>query len=142
MRIKKGKYIICDPCYFYPDSKWSDFCDSFFRNGDGEQQDYDGERFFCANTAYGDGEYDLTDRKAPIAQIAVDAGMIGVIPLDLAIKWCEERGRSLSWVKRTGIIELLQDTDIFCRNGNISFDNYEIITDGSDFDEEESDEYD
>ena len=81
--LPAGRYVIGDPCYHVPDEEWdhvlseSNFfegqCWSHFETKAGTKG-----TVVAFSTAYGDGEYeDAAGRKYP-----VDAGLIGIIPLD------------------------------------------------------------
>lgn len=80
--LPPGKYLIGDPCYHVPDEQWdpvlteSDFfegqCWSSFKRDDGGTG-----TVVAFGTMYGDGSYSWGRR-----HFGVDAGLIGIIPLD------------------------------------------------------------
>ncbi len=59
-----------DPCYVIPDAEWDEFCTYIGTDGDFE---YKGERCRVVSTG-GDGDF---------GGLAVDAGILGVIPISL-----------------------------------------------------------
>lgn len=81
-----GTYYIGDPCYVIADDKWDDFCDYLAiaerLDGSGGVFEFEGHKVFAANTALGDGSY--TDNNGH--EYGVDAGLIGIIPIELCIK--------------------------------------------------------
>ncbi|APR02385.1 hypothetical protein RSJ2_3982 (plasmid) [Clostridium botulinum] len=83
--FKKGKYYIGDPCYAVKEQKdWSKLLDDtdYF---EAENQFYKGYPILGGGTAYGDGIYkDNEGRK-----YSVDAGLIGIMPIEAIDKECE-----------------------------------------------------
>lgn len=83
IKTKKGLFI-GDPCYVIPDEQWSDYVDAYLEARDRGYAhfNFNGVNVGGTNTAYGDGEYyDDEDNSYP-----VDAGLIGVTPLELLSK--------------------------------------------------------
>ena len=79
--VPAGTYVLGDPCYCTPDEHWHSLlesCNYFIDNPIGRLPS--GESILGFGTAYGDGEYkDNFGRSFP-----VDAGLIGLVPLDVA----------------------------------------------------------
>ena len=83
VKSEKGFYV-GDICYVLSDNV---YCDVWGKNGysDGEFLDPEtGLKFAVAGTAYGDGEYEGSNGK----WYPVDAGVIGIVPLELVEKEC------------------------------------------------------
>lgn len=93
----RGNYYIGDPCYVIPDENdaWDELIDNtgFFglHTKDSKGDDivnwddgvflYKGCKCFASGTAYGDGLYSSNIKTS----FPVDAGLIGIIPLDIII---------------------------------------------------------
>lgn len=80
IKTKKGLFI-GDPCYVIPDEQWSDYVDAYLEaRGKGHAHfNFNGVNVGGTNTAYGDGEYSDGEWNS----YPVDAGLIGVTPLEL-----------------------------------------------------------
>lgn len=78
--FKAGTYYVGDPCYVIDADKWQEFLEPYW-NGEGEFE-FEGLRVAAYRTMYGDGVY--FDQEGN--QYGVDAGMIGVIPMELVTK--------------------------------------------------------
>lgn len=82
-----GKYWIIDPCYVIANDDWHSFLDftNYFNGNASDSKDryglyeYNGHRVAVCSTAWGDGGYQ--DQYGN--QYSVDAGCIGVVPLEL-----------------------------------------------------------
>lgn len=82
-----GEYWVGDPCYSVPNDRWMEYLDDAGRDDHphGEPLRFllgylDDKPVLGVGTAYGDGEYaDEMGRRYP-----VDAGLIGLTPVDLA----------------------------------------------------------
>ena len=77
---KKG-FFIGDPCYVIHDEQWSDYVDAYIEARDKGYAhfNFNGKNVGVTNTAYGDGVYyDEEENIYP-----VDAGLIGITPLEL-----------------------------------------------------------
>lgn len=132
MELKKGKYLVVDPCYIYPDDDWSDFGDIYFKTGDGEIETKYGNFFVCG-TAYGDGSYQLKRGGAVIGTMGVDAGLLSVIPLEILKKWgCTD--------SRLGCLIDVEDCEISYNGGDFEFGGFSVNTSGSDDLEDSEDE--
>ena len=90
-----GKYYVIDPCYVFQNADsesnstfWDDFCAFCFPVGNkGEGRNpimatVDALPVFIFSTAYGDGEYPVTDGKVS-GTAGVDAGVLALIPKKL-----------------------------------------------------------
>ena len=78
----KGLFI-GDPCYIIPDKDWDEYLENYYQAeelGGNKHFIFKGKVVGTANTAYGDGTYMGDDHY----EYDVDAGMIGVTPLELA----------------------------------------------------------
>lgn len=83
IKTKKGLFI-GDPCYVIPDEQWSDYVDAYLEARDKGHAhfNFNGVNVGGTNTAYGDGFYDDDEGNS----YPVDAGLIGVTPLELLSK--------------------------------------------------------
>lgn len=78
--LKAGKYYIGDCCYVLREEHgydWGEFCEQFF--DDEEDIVVNKKEIVCYSTAWGDGYYESTIG----FNFPVDAGMIGVTPVEL-----------------------------------------------------------
>ena len=139
-KLKAGLYYVSDPCYLYPEDKWSSFCDKL-SNCREDLFEEGGVQFPVIGTAFGDGYYNLTKKGKSIGAIAVDAGLLAVIPAQLVKRW-KNLKKAKDYQNRALIvlIELKEDAAFSCSEGNFSLGDYSVITDGSDEDENEDDE--
>ena len=87
--VPAGKYVLGDPCYSVPDEDWHMLLESceYFEKPIGT---VNGVQVLAFRTMYGDGEYkDNMGNK-----YGVDAGLIGLVPLEYAdltqINWGKE----------------------------------------------------
>lgn len=100
--VPEGQYVLGDPCYAVPDDLWNDLLDScqFFSFPIGLVQKK-GESFVYHvlgfSTAYGDGCYEGSNGR----QYPVDAGLIGLVPIQLAEEGSYEQGDVLTFTKPT-----------------------------------------
>jgi hypothetical protein len=130
--VPAGTYILGDPCYCVPESKWSEAGESngWFEDSPVATIVVNGvEREFLGfGTTYGDGEYyDSLGRS-----YCVDSGLIGLVPLDIAA--LEEIG---SWVQ----ITFSEDTVVTNRDGFMTFGTeISIATDSLDYEDDGEDE--
>lgn len=131
--LPAGRYYIGDPCYVLgtnDHAKWMSILDAtnYF---DGEVYELDGHKVWAHGTAYGDGCYsDNNNNSYP-----VDAGLIGVIPMELVegIERVEKQG--------LGAIHTF-DAPFECSydDGTFLIGDIIIETGAEDEDEEEDDE--
>lgn len=88
--LPAGLYVVSDPCYYFPsdnsddrDDPWVSWLNAAWKDVDPNlvqilDAELDGFRIVASSTAYGDGIYNDQDGHS----YSVDAGMIGVIPLN------------------------------------------------------------
>ncbi len=132
MSMPAGRYFIGDLCYVM-NPQWDEFCSKTIVNHDcldGEFQLNNGVKFASFGTAYGDGCYeDQQGNSYP-----VDAGLIGCIRL------CDIDDPEAN-TQLGAIVDF--DTDFECSEdeGVIYFGHIRIDTKGSDYAEEDSEEY-
>lgn len=144
MILKPGKYWIGDPCYVVPDYQWSPFLEISEYGGTGETV-FEGYTMFVFSTAYGDGTYQLSNRKTgeDLFACGVDAGMLSIIPLEFVEKFHPqnvlENGVEGSNFKNSGyILEIKEDTIVEeISRGDIVFGDYTLFTGENIPDEEE-----
>lgn len=119
-----GTYYIGDPCYVVSDDNWDKLLDDtdFFEN---ESQSYKGVQILAGDTMYGDGEYeDNYGRK-----YGVDAGLIGIMPIDVIDKKYEN-------IEELGsIVEFDENFVAIVDNGVFKFGDV-IINTGDEDDED------
>jgi hypothetical protein len=84
VRVPAGTYVLGDPCYAVPDNLWNEAgqsCDWWQSNPVAtvtvEGKEY---KILGFGTAHGDGIYNCRDG----IEYPVDAGMIGLVPIELA----------------------------------------------------------
>lgn len=136
--IKAGTYWVGDPCYVYPDAECSDFCRKInldANTGNGMVQTYNGVDFAVIGTAYGDRCCTLKDGGKAVGSMGVDAGLLSVIPVDLAETWDQ-------WDENKGlgvIIEVEEDGTLNASGGNFDFCGFSVVTDDSDAEDEDED---
>ena len=105
--LPPGQYVLTDPCYVIED--WDEFLDPFWETGKGGVFEFKGKKCAAFSTKYGDGYYTSNNGIG----LGVDAGMIGLIPLELCNK--DDEG---------GYNEITVDEEIRCwadYNGTIYF---------------------
>ena len=126
--VPAGQYVIGDPCYAVPDDDWLpllETCD-YFRSPIGYVKD--GIQKFAVlafGTKWGDGCYAGTDGR----EYGVDAGLLGLVPVDIVKDLPEHEGFIVTFDKPT----LCMDDG----SGKLRFGNIVIDTDPV---EEEEDE--
>ena len=132
----KGKYIILDLCYIYSDIEWSDFCNkSFEKSGcsadiKGCVWEYNGIKFFTCRTAFGDGCFPIKKGNKILGHCGVDAGLLALVPLELARTWPEYDSKGNLGIKievnKYFTIQTFGKNEV--RPGNWKFLNYKVIT--------------
>lgn len=82
VKLPAGEYWVGDPCYGVPDEKWSEWLEAAdFRNQMNLLvADIDGHTVVGVGTMHGDGQYEGTDGNS----YGVDAGLIGVVPVEIS----------------------------------------------------------
>lgn len=143
-KLKKGKYIIGDPCYFI--KEWDDFGAAVLSpdwKGEGNYFTYKNQHGFVHGTMYGDGEYsDQYDNR-----FGVDSGLLACIPLELLTEDVTIKKFEVFYKEDSdstlGIIVNFQD-DFECSydEGLFTFGHISINTNSEeDEDDDEAEEY-
>jgi hypothetical protein len=83
--VSAGTYILGDPCYCVSDDKWTELLESceYFSRPIGN---IDKINVLAFSTEYGDGQYPGTVNGRLHFNFPVDSGLIGLVPINLAIK--------------------------------------------------------
>lgn len=120
--VPPGTYVVGDPCYSVPDERWMEWLEAAdYRN---EHRDHilaaelDGRMVVGVHTSYGDGEYQDTLGNS----FGVDAGLIGLVPIEVADKNSVGDERVLVVLDEETEIGILED-------GIITLGPHEIDTD-------------
>ena len=79
--LPPGDYYLGDPCYVINED-WDEFLNEFWKFDRGGVFRYKGRTCAAFYTKYGDGQYEVTE--GAFGWLPVDAGMIGMIPWELA----------------------------------------------------------
>jgi hypothetical protein len=128
--VPAGKYVLGDPCYSVPGHLWGDLLDScglFGLDEGGSSVGFvAGHHVLGFGTAYGDGMYKGSDGHS----YGVDAGMIGLVPYELAV--------GQEWGGLSRVVEFTENTVCTNQGGLMRFGDIVIDTLG---DEEEEEEY-
>jgi hypothetical protein len=112
--IQAGKYYLGDPCYSLQDS-WGDVLKQTGCFKKLPIAEIDGHQVLGFKTAYGDGIYQSNTGRA----FCVDAGMIGLVPIELA-----EEENPFSTI----VIEFHEPTLCTNKNGLMQFGLIKIDT--------------
>jgi len=118
VEVAAGKYVLGDPCYVVPDLDWQDLLKSceYFEQPIGEVH---GHQVLGFSTRWGDGTYaDNQHRHYP-----VDAGLIGLVPIEYAIGVDPELSQVVEFKNST--------TCTRTSDGVLTFGNIVINTDSS-----------
>ena len=139
--LPAGTYWLGDPCYVVgePHESWLKLVDAFY----GEDKDIphteirvvelNGQKMVWSNTNYGDGVYWGTNG----FNYGVDAGLLGIVPVDLIHPDSSENGsdRELG-----AIVEFTEDVVIERLENSIKFGDVEILV-GDEYDEDDDNSY-
>jgi hypothetical protein len=140
--LPAGLYIVTDPCYAYPKKHWDKFCNEAYTGHTCNMPDmfsHRGGEFYAFPTAFGDGIYSVYGPME--GDCAVDSGTLALIPVELIEQWrSATKIRKLMKRGMVSLVELHEETALEFDGGNLKFGDYEIITDGSDLEDEEDDE--
>lgn len=118
--LPPGEYALTDPCYVIDNDKWHEFLDPYWGTGRGGVFEFEGHKCAAFSTLYGDGVYDSNQGHA----LGVDAGLIGLIPMELCVKG-DEGGHN--------IIVLTEETECWRDdNGTIHFGKDLFVPTGDD----------
>lgn len=115
MEMKAGAYYIGDPCYVVKSNEWGKLLDRTDHFAD-KSYVYRGHDCFVARTAYGDGRFEDALGRLYL----VDAGLIGIMPVDALTKNPEGKGGQ--------IIEFAEDFTAEANDGLFRFGHIEIDT--------------
>ena len=131
VQIEPGDYWLSDPCYVIDDSDWLPWLEACnFREEDNLVGKIPGTDLYAVGfrTAWGDGVYDLEKDGEVVAELGVDAGLIGFVP-------CEYGGKASLYVTK---VTFTRTTSVFWKKGNIRWSqggvDYQIKTDDDDGD--------
>jgi hypothetical protein len=117
-----GQYVLGDPCYAVPYEEWDGLlasCD-YFRNPIGSIAKF---KILAFGTKWGDGCYAGSNGK----EYPVDAGLIGLVPIELVEDLTEHYENIVTFDKET----VCSDNG----NGQLQFGHIVIDTDPEDEDE-------
>lgn len=123
-----GVYLITDPCHVIPNDEWGGIIEATncFGIGNKKATDFDdgvyhwkGSTCFAGFTAYGDGIY--SDGKHRY-KIGVDAGLIGIMPLETA----RDKGKTRPYFGN--IVEFKTNFTVWEKDGVFHFGRIEINT--------------
>lgn len=128
--VPVGEYVIGDPCYAVPDEYWDELLNScnYFRNpiGHFRMDDFDNKTFVLAfGTKWGDGCYAGSDGN----EYPVDAGLIGLVPVDVVEDLAEHDGIIVKFDKPTLCVD--------DGSGKLRFGHIVIDTDPEEDEDEE-----
>ena len=130
VQIEPGEYWLSDPAYTIDEDwlPWLEACN--FREEDNLVGKIPGTDFYAVGfrTAWGDGVYSLEKDGEDVAELGVDAGLIGFVP-------CEYGGEDSLYVHK---VTFTRPTSVFWKEGNIRWSqggvDYQIKTDDNDGD--------
>ncbi len=146
--VPPGRYILGDPCYSISGDHWDELletCD-YFEQPVGHvsvsvpAKNFVYERFHVLGfqTAYGDGTYKGSDGNS----YSVDAGLIGLVPVELAEALGALDETSPNYVSGKVIVEFHVPTTCSNEGGYMKFGNIVIDTEGYDEDDYEGEDDD
>ena len=118
VQVPAGEYYLGDPCYFFTHDDWGKVLQSCHTFSDPIGKSPNGRPVLGFSTAHGDGVYEGSDGFA----YGVDAGMIGLIPVDGITREKDEVERLCNKVKLPA--------KTICKNnrGRMTFGSIEIDT--------------
>lgn len=119
-KLPAGAYYVGDCCYCLNDEiDWSDeFCEQWFSSTTGEPFQIRGYWVAASSTAFGDGVYNSNIG----AKFPVDAGLIGVIPVELAKPDAEN-------IFGCTVVTFTEPFSVSYKEGIITIGHIEIYTD-------------
>lgn len=128
--VLPGTYVLGDPCYAVAEAEWHDLLEScdYFGQAIGTLKDK--SQVLAFHTAYGDGEYPSNIG----AKFPVDAGLIGLVPVDSAdmSKFRDILSKTVTFTE-----EVLASFDAF---GMLKFGYIEINTGDEPMEDDEEEE--
>jgi len=121
-RMPAGKYYLGDPCYVIEGERWNEFLGEFWVLSPGI---FTFDNFECCAfyTKWGDGCY----RSSEGHLLGVDAGMIGIIPMEIITNGHPETDGA--------IVEFISAFECFESNGLLVFGSIEVDTDPNEGDD-------
>lgn len=106
VEMPAGEYIVGDPCYAVPDERWMEWLEaSDYTNSDRMHPllgELDGRSVLGFSTQFGDGVYHGTDGH----EYGVDAGLIGLVPVEVA-----DMAEDATWRRCSQQITFAEDTE-------------------------------
>lgn len=115
-----GEYYLGDPCYVL-DSEWETVCAALEGKDIGGPILRSDEGVAIAfSTAYGDGRYEVKKGYHTIAEVPVDAGLIGLVPVALV---------KIAPVGLMVRLEFSRDFECTSDGKVLKFGKYEVATD-------------
>lgn len=132
-KLKAGTYYVGDPCHVFSDEVWQELLQKtrFFKNNFFE---IDGYKGFASGTAYGDGIYVDNFGK----EYGVDAGLLGVVPIELVKRFVDNWEGVKDNIKRiANVVDFDKDFYPTEEEGFFQFGHIEIETGEQDEEEEE-----
>lgn len=115
--VPAGTYVLGDPCYTVPNDQWDDLLDAndMFET---PLVEFDGHVIVGFSTAYGDGTYPDNFGN----DYYVDAGLIGLVPLDFD-------GGNYPAKEGMSVVTFTEPTKVWTDGeGRMKFGEYEIDT--------------
>jgi hypothetical protein len=122
--VPPGKYVLGDPCYSVPSERWDVACDTSDCFSRAVAKVYE-HHVLGFSTKWGDGVYRGSDG----FRYGVDAGLIGLVPWELAKDNFDP--------ELSTIIEYTRETVVTNDDGLMNFGKVIIDTNDSGFDEED-----
>ena len=121
-KMPPGKYFLGDPCYcFKKNTTWENICDQINSKKNQGVAKIKGKKILTFNTAYGDGGY--FDPNRPNVEFLVDAGLIGLTPVELIERNMERLHELGTFIE--------SEEEIICEsheNGTLRFGDWFIDT--------------
>jgi hypothetical protein len=128
-KFEAGRYYVGDLCYVVEDENWIPLLEET-NYLEGENIKYKNRSIFSARTAYGDGVY--IDNYGH--EYAVDAGIIGIMPMDI-VHHNPSMSGGMIW-------EFDEEFMVSAEDGSFVFGHIRIETEEEYEEEDDDDEYD
>ena len=124
-----GDYYVGDPCYAVPGDRWMEWLEAGNYDSSASRwvifAELDGYPVLGCATAHGDGMYDGDDGK----RYLVDAGLIGLVPVEVALPGDTPEGMGMVRVRFKSDFTFENDEGVI-RLGHITIDTKEDEDDG------------